>query len=174
MTSIPLRYCPSCGSDGLREAPSNKLNCSVCGLVLYMNIAATASLVIRCGEAVLMTRRAAEPAQGKYDFPGGFVEAGESLEQALIREIGEELSYQPRAYQYLASEPNCYAYRGRDYDLCDAYFLEELQARPDLKAADDVAGFEWFALDSIARSRVAFESVWKIVQRVRRLSAGDC
>jgi 8-oxo-dGTP diphosphatase len=45
--------------------------------------------IIRDGR-ILVVRRARQPAQGLFTFPGGVVEAGETLEQALVREVREE------------------------------------------------------------------------------------
>ena len=162
-----LAFCPSCGAGQLAESSARRLACDRCGLVLYLNVAATASLIMRCDNQVLMTERAGEPAKGKFDFPGGFVEAGESLEAGLEREILEELNFRPRDYRYFMSAPNRYPYRELDYELCDAYFLLELEQRPELQAGDDVTAFVWKNPHRIQRSEVAFDSVWQVVERLR-------
>ena len=46
-------------------------------------------MVVRDG-AVLLVKRAAEPLAGQWSLPGGMVEAGETLEEALVRELREE------------------------------------------------------------------------------------
>jgi len=48
------------------------------------------SAAIFCGGRVLIVRRARPPAHGIYTLPGGGVELGETLEQAVVREIKEE------------------------------------------------------------------------------------
>lgn len=57
------------------------------------------SAAIFRGERVLIVRRAQPPARGVYTLPGGVVEVGETLEQAVIREIREEtgLNIEPLA-----------------------------------------------------------------------------
>src|SRR6056300_423687 len=143
-----LNFCPECGSEGLAQK-SNKLNCDTCGFGLYINVTATASLIFKCRDQVLMTERGRDPAKGKYDFPGGFVELDESLEEALERELQEELNYRPEGYRYFSSSPNRYPYGGIEYNLCDAYFLLELTDQPELMAGDDVKAFAWKSLDKI-------------------------
>lgn len=160
-----LNFCPECGINGFAQH-SNKLSCKNCGLSLYLNVAATASLILKVGDQVLMTQRGREPARDKYDFPGGFVEPDESLEQGLEREIAEELNYHPAGYQYFSSSPNRYPYAGIDYNLCDAYFLLELTAKPELIASDDVKDFAWKPLEEIKRSDIAFDSVWHIIEKL--------
>lgn len=115
-----------------------------------------------------MTQRGKDPSKGKFDFPGGFVEPGESLERALVREIQEELSFQPEGFDYFTSSANRYPYRGIEYQLSDAYFLLELIEKPMLTAGDDVADFAWKNLDNIAVDEVAFDSIWQVVERLRQ------
>jgi 8-oxo-dGTP diphosphatase len=54
-------------------------------------ILAVSAAIVRCGQ-VLLVRRARSPAEGLFSLPGGVVEIGETLSQALIREVREETS----------------------------------------------------------------------------------
>lgn len=67
------------------------------------------ALLIR-GQTVLMVKRALHrPAYpGLWSFPGGHVEAGETVDEALERELTEEMGITPTAYRYLTSlrDPN--------------------------------------------------------------------
>ncbi|GLS82208.1 8-oxo-dGTP diphosphatase MutT [Paraferrimonas haliotis] len=58
--------------------------------------------VIAKGTKILIAKRAAEQHQGdKWEYPGGKVEAGESVEQALVRELDEELGIKVQSQQAL-------------------------------------------------------------------------
>ncbi len=61
---------------------------------------------------VLLIRRGREPALGKWAPPGGFLDAGEYLEEAVVRETGEETGLVPGNIRYLASFPNAYVNEG--------------------------------------------------------------
>ncbi|TPK60281.1 MULTISPECIES: NUDIX domain-containing protein [unclassified Mesorhizobium] len=63
-------------------------------------IPAVSVAVVR-GDAVLLVKRARQPSQGFYAFPGGKVEAGETLEQAARRELLEETQLQAENYRRL-------------------------------------------------------------------------
>jgi len=53
-----------------------------------------AALIVRDGEVLIGQRRADQPMASQWEFPGGKIEAGESPEQALARELDEELGIQ--------------------------------------------------------------------------------
>ncbi|UVK38058.1 NUDIX hydrolase [Mesorhizobium sp. AR10] len=59
------------------------------------------SVAIVRGDTVLLVKRARQPSQGFYAFPGGKVEAGETLEQAAQRELLEETGLRATAYRPL-------------------------------------------------------------------------
>ena len=56
-------------------------------------------------------------------MPGGFVDAGESLEAAVHREIAEEIGLTLSSVAYLTSHPNNYCYQGLFRPVCDVFFL---------------------------------------------------
>jgi ADP-ribose pyrophosphatase YjhB (NUDIX family) len=59
------------------------------------------SVAIVRGDTVLLVKRARQPSQGFYAFPGGKVEVGETLEEAAKRELMEETGLQARNYRPL-------------------------------------------------------------------------
>ncbi|TJW46991.1 MAG: NUDIX domain-containing protein, partial [Mesorhizobium sp.] len=67
---------------------------------LRQTIPAVSVAIIR-GETVLLVKRARPPSQGFYAFPGGKVEAGETLEQAARRELLEETGLRAHSYRPL-------------------------------------------------------------------------
>lgn len=89
------RFCPLCaakleplagGEDAGRPA------CPTGHFVHYDNPAVTTMALIRDDRGrVLMLRRARDPFRGRWDFPGGFVDAGETPAEGIMREIAEEI-----------------------------------------------------------------------------------
>jgi ADP-ribose pyrophosphatase YjhB (NUDIX family) len=75
-------------------------------------------------ERLVFLVRGKEPAAGKLDLPGGFVDIGEGVVEGLIRELQEEIGWTPPAPPHLfASFSNVYEYRGIKYNTCDMYFF---------------------------------------------------
>lgn len=85
------RFCPRCGREAEVAFPRS-LRCPHCGYGAYYNPKPVACTIPRtaAGE-VLLLRRGFEPGKGLWTFPGGFVDLGESTEDAARRETMEEL-----------------------------------------------------------------------------------
>ena len=85
------RFCPRCTALAEVDYPRS-LACRQCGYKEFFNPKPVAAAVVRdaAGRFVLL-RRGFEPGQGLWTFPGGFVDLGESVEEAAIRETREEL-----------------------------------------------------------------------------------
>ncbi|MBS0643597.1 MAG: NUDIX hydrolase [Acetobacteraceae bacterium] len=64
--------------------------CNDCGFVAYENPKVVAGAVVVAGDRVLMCRRAIEPRRGFWTLPAGYMELGETLEEAAAREAHEE------------------------------------------------------------------------------------
>jgi mutator protein MutT len=87
-----VAFCPRCGRDAEVAFPRS-LRCPHCGYGAYYNPKPVAGAIPRtdAGEIVLLRRPAGPPGGGGWTFPGGFVDLGESVEQAAVRETREEL-----------------------------------------------------------------------------------
>ncbi|MBI5059207.1 NUDIX domain-containing protein [candidate division KSB1 bacterium] len=64
--------------------------CPDCGLIVYMNPLPSVAAILYSAGRVLLVRRGIEPGKGLWGLPGGFVERGETTQQALVREVEEE------------------------------------------------------------------------------------
>jgi len=89
------RFCPVCGGAlelrTLKAGEPERLVCTACGFVFYLDpkIAVGTIIAGRDGGIVLV-RRSIEPGFGKWVFPGGYVDRGEEIRSAAIREAREE------------------------------------------------------------------------------------
>jgi 8-oxo-dGTP diphosphatase len=71
-----------------------------------------AGLIVRGGEILICQRRPDQPMALQWEFPGGKIEAGESAEQALIRELQEEIGITPRVGPRVAHIRHNYRHGG--------------------------------------------------------------
>jgi ADP-ribose pyrophosphatase YjhB (NUDIX family) len=110
----PFKFCPACGGDLdsrlLKATEPERLVCRRCGFVFYQDPkVAVATIITDERGHVLLVRRAIEPGYGKWVFPGGYVDRGEEVRSAAIREAREESGVEIR----LDSLLNIYSYAGR-------------------------------------------------------------
>jgi ADP-ribose pyrophosphatase YjhB (NUDIX family) len=85
------RFCPRCGRDAEVSFPQ-RIACPHCGYVAYYNPKPVAAAIPVDGDGrVVLLRRGFDPGRGRWTFPGGFVELGESVQDAACRETEEEL-----------------------------------------------------------------------------------
>jgi len=85
------RFCPRCAAPAEVDYPRS-LACPSCGYRAFYNPKPVAAAVVRDGAGrLLLLRRGFDPGRGLWTFPGGFVDLGESVEEAAVRETREEL-----------------------------------------------------------------------------------
>jgi NADH pyrophosphatase NudC (nudix superfamily) len=85
------RFCPRCGQLADITFPRS-IACPHCGYAAYFNPKPVAGAIpVDDKDGVILLRRGFDPAQGRWTFPGGFVDLGESVEDAAHRETNEEL-----------------------------------------------------------------------------------
>jgi NADH pyrophosphatase NudC (nudix superfamily) len=161
-----FRYCPGCGAKGPKAHSKTKhITCGKCGFEYYHNVASAAGAIIEYGSKVLVTIRANEPKAGMLDFPGGFADYGEPIEETLAREIREELGIRIKNPRYLTSAPNIYVYKGITYATTDLFFAcridEPKKIKPDKK---EIASIEFFEPGRIPVNRLAFDSAKKAIR----------
>lgn len=163
-----FRYCPGCAGATLSADSAKSWCCTACGFRYFHNVAVAVALLLRVGDDLLFTRRAHEPGAGLLDFPGGFVDPDETLEQAMLREVSEELGLVVEAatLRYAFSGYNRYPFAQVTYLTSDVFFLLELPERPTLRCADDVAEAQWHPLTAIPWEQLAFPTVARAVQRL--------
>ncbi len=85
------RFCPRCGREAEVRYPRS-IRCPHCGYGAYYNPKPVACAIpVDADGRIVLLRRGFDPGKGRWTFPGGFVDLGESVEEAARREVGEEL-----------------------------------------------------------------------------------
>ncbi|MEA5016641.1 MAG: NAD(+) diphosphatase [Candidatus Limiplasma sp.] len=98
------RFCGNCGQP-LSPLPLERaLGCGSCGQVVYPTISPAVSVAITQGDRLLMARNA-RSAFRHFSLIAGYVEAGESLEDTVHREVMEEVGLRVKNLRYVGSQP---------------------------------------------------------------------
>lgn len=159
-----LKYCPGCGGKGQVLNASGGLSCPLCGMEFFFNTAAAvAALITDVQGRLLLTVRKVDPGKGMLDLPGGFVRHGERAEDALVREVLEELGVAISGLQYFGSWPNSYLYSGLEYRTLDLAFKAKITSESEMKPGDDVSDFVFLPLDEVRPEKIAFESIRSVI-----------
>lgn len=169
MADVFFRFCPVCGT--AYDEPMKNVwhkECRNCGYTFYENQAATVGAILRHNGKILLVKRAVEPAKGKWDIPGGFVEPDETTEAAIIREVKEETGLQANITKILGTfGPTWYEFKGRGQYNTDIFYEME-SSSADFLAADDAEECKWFAPDELPQDEeLAFPSIPVVLKEFR-------
>jgi len=153
-----MKFCPKCGQTSFSRLIKS-FACGKCGFTLFLNAAAAVAAIIEYDGSILATVRAGNPDAGKLDLPGGFVDNQETAEQALGRELKEELCLETIAPVYFGNYPNLYPYKSITYHTLDFIFTIKLLTIPCLTPGDDVASIRWIKTSELDVQDFAFSSI---------------
>lgn len=147
---MKIRYCIECAAP-LGSTQDKAFRCTN-GHMYWNNPRSAVTLLVLKDDKLLYTIRAHEPARGKYDLPGGFVDQHETAEAAARRELQEETGLRANALSYVGSVANDYL---ENIYTCDSIFVvTDWEGTP--QAADDAAELIWASADVIGSEDFAW------------------
>jgi 8-oxo-dGTP diphosphatase len=137
-----FRFCPKCGGSlnrqHLKAHEPQRLVCATCTFIFY-------------DDPKVLLKRGIEPSYGKWVFPGGFLDRGERVEDAAIRETWEEANLKVEVSQLI----NVYSYPG--YPVVVIVYLAKVIGG-ELQAMDETLEVRLFAPDEVPWEELAFPS----------------
>ncbi|MFX1572130.1 MAG: NUDIX domain-containing protein [Promethearchaeota archaeon] len=115
-----------------------------------------AVILLNNKKALVLIRRKNPPFKGQLALPGGFVDVGETVESACIREAKEETNIDIKIVKLIDvfSEPNR---DPRGHTVSIAFLCEPLSRKEKPKALDDAASLEIVPLSEILSKELAFD-----------------
>jgi NADH pyrophosphatase NudC (nudix superfamily) len=159
-----FRFCPKCGRRGIEAVDNKSMRCKTCGYVYFHNCTAAVAGIVETPRGVLLTVRNEYPKKGRLDLPGGFVDYNESLEDALVREMKEELNLRISILNYFGSFPNVYRYKNVTYFTVDVIFVCKVRNLSSLQPNREIAGVSFTKPRDIVFSRIGFPSTRKALK----------
>lgn len=99
------RFCGRCGTPTEAHASERSRTCPSCGLQHFPRLSPAVITLVEDGEGRALLARSPHFVPGVYSTIAGFVEPGESLEEAVAREVREEVGVELRDIQYFGSQP---------------------------------------------------------------------
>ncbi|HVB60950.1 MAG TPA: NUDIX hydrolase [Ktedonobacteraceae bacterium] len=160
-----FKYCPMCATPLVEQDIYHglRLTCPDCGFINFLEPKVVAVIVIEDEDKILLGKRNIDPGMGRWSFVSGYVERGEKLEEAAIREVKEETNLDVRLERLIG------IYSERDNPHIVIAFAasitnnntNEIVAQPD-----EVSELAFFALDRIPT--LAFPTDTTILQALRQ------
>ena len=164
-----FRFCPGCGAAGIDVRADRSILCKQCGFHYYFNAAAAVAGLIEDDRGrLLLTVRAHDPGKGALDLPGGFVDFDETAEDALMREVKEELNLEVTKCSYFKSFPNTYIYDNITMRTVDLAFICVVESLESLKLSDEIDDVRFLNPSEISLDRIGFDSIRNIVSEYLR------
>jgi 8-oxo-dGTP diphosphatase len=152
---IEYRFCPRCGGDlekrPVKPAEPKRLVCLNCSFIFYQDPKVVAGTIFTLSGGIVLLKRGVEPAMGKWVFPGGYVDRGESVQEAAIRETKEESQIDVKLGPLL----NVYSYP-RSPNVIIVYVAEVVSG--ELAAGDESVEARVFMAEEIPWENLAFDS----------------
>jgi len=142
-----------------------RLTCADCGFVAYENPKVVTGSVVAQDGKVLLCRRAIEPRRGFWTIPAGYMELGETVEEAARREAFEE------ACAEIAIEGVLAIYSIARIGQVQVLFRAHL-ATPGIAAGEESLEVRFFDWDEIPWDDLAFPSVHWVLRAWREAGAG--
>jgi ADP-ribose pyrophosphatase YjhB (NUDIX family) len=160
------KYCPQCGGELderlLKAGEPRRLVCKSCGFVFYIDPKLAVIGLVPLAGGLVLARRAINPGYGLWVVPGGFVDAGEPLEEAVVRETLEETYLRVEVVRLL----NIYSYKDHR-TVVAAYLTRHLGG--ELAAGDETLEARVFGPEEIPWGEIAFSSTREAVQEYLEL-----
>jgi ADP-ribose pyrophosphatase YjhB (NUDIX family) len=154
------KYCIYCGSETTKKYEDNVRRdyCPACNSFFYENPLPVVSAIVESSRRILLVKRARKPSQGLWCLPTGFAEAGESIEEAALRELEEESGIKGKIIELLSVD----SYKSRFYgDLLFLTFVVE-QTGGKLLAGDDCSEAVFWPVNHLPS--LAFRSNKKAIE----------
>jgi len=171
MNYMEMNFCRRCGSQLTAQSPG-VFTCAN-SHTLYSSAAPTAGIFfVTDDNHALLSVRGIEPFKGMLDSFGGFVDEQETAEEALARELQEELGLTPDQYDtpiYLSTETSIYPYQGEDRTVFGVFFWSRLKPGVTPTPADDVAAIEKVPLAAIDFTKLDNADVKKALKKLQEL-----
>ena len=163
------RFCPHCGGPldrrKLKAHEPERLVCRDCSFIFYLDPKVVAGTVFTIDNRVALLRRGIEPAINRWVFPGGYVDRGESVQIAAVRETKEESHLDVKICSLLG----VYSYAD-SANVIVVYTAEVVGG--ELKAGDESVEARTFDILEIPWDELAFPSTQEALQDYLRLYFG--
>lgn len=138
------------------------MQCEICA---FKNPKATATAVIMKDGKILLLKRNEEPFFGKWDLPGGYMQENQTPEQALLRELKEEIGVAAKLY-FIGWFPGKAMWKEEEFPIISNVFLADILGDINLNLKENTE-YKWHDISGLDVNDVAFDSNQNIIKHLK-------
>ncbi len=138
------RFCGRCGGQTERVPEELAMRCTRCEMMHFPRLSPAAIVLVRRGDRILLAHSPGFP-KGLYSVLAGFVEPGESIEEAVVREVREEVGIEVTNVRYFGSQPWPFP-NSLMIGFTADYMGGDLNAQPG-----EIEDADWYTADDLPR-----------------------
>lgn len=157
------KFCSICGNKLAKKG--QHLACTKCSFVNYRNARPTATAVILCDNKILLAKRNNLPFKGWWDLPGGFLDHNETPEEALRRELKEEMGIKNINLDFFGIYKGTYPSALDPFYVVSVIYLVRLKNAKDITITDkkEIKNLRWFSRKDLP-NKIAFDSNQQVLR----------
>ena len=158
------RFCGKCGVETVLSTTERAIICPKCGHVYYPRISPVVIIAITDGDRLLLTRYTRGYVK-RHALVAGFVEIGETLEDAIRREVMEEVGLKVKNIRYCESQPWAFS-----SSLIAGFFADvdgSSEVRLNTDGKDELAEGVWIRREDLEIEDTTVSLTWDMVKRFK-------
>ncbi|MAG73696.1 hypothetical protein CL620_05230 [archaeon] len=156
--------------DALENHVCNGPECELC---TFENPKCSATAAIIKNNQVLLLKRGEEPFKGKWDLLGGYLDKGETPEEAIKREIHEELGIEGFMIDFVKTFPGTAEWKGKQFPILSHLFIVQLVEEPEIKLNEENEEYQWVDIKNLHTPGIAFDSNKDISEYLKKYFVFD-
>lgn len=158
------QFCGTCGGKTHHKHDERAMVCSVCSTIHYPTIAPAVIVAILCGDHILLVR-GGKNTHGRYSLVSGFVEVGETLEEAVVREVKEETGLDVHAVRYYKNQP--WPLSG---SMMIGFIAEADKNQPLVLDQNELGDAAWFSRDNLPNHSLSLSIAGEMIEQFEKCS----
>lgn len=161
-----FKFCPVCGTEYAANESLEKA-CSSCGYIYFIgSVPSAGGIILNPQGQILLIRRQRNPHKGALDFPAGFCDMHETMEETLIREMKEEVGIEVKNFRFYKTILNDYEFKGIVKKVICGIFIVNVDSN-EFKAGDDATSAEWHDLHDFDLNEIKFLGSKRMLEEFR-------
>jgi len=162
------KYCSNCGAD-FEKSSETLYVCPKCDFRIFINPKPAVGVILyNSKKQILLIKRSYNPGKGMWGLIGGFINPGEEAEDALSREIEEEIGLSIKNFKLFGSYTGTYLYKNIEYKTIDIIYTSVIIDDGKIKLSEEAKQFSFFDIDKIPLDKIAPDDAKKAITELIR------